>query len=43
VGRAVGFGVGLGVGLGVGFGVAVVDPHLSANRTVHILRPSAPL
>ncbi len=52
VGFGVGLGVARGLavacawgfGLAVGFGVALtVEPHLSANRTVHIFLPSGPL
>ena len=44
VGLGFGFGVAAGFGLTVGLGVAfTVEPHLSANRTVHIFLPSAPL
>src|SRR5690349_12919144 len=55
VGRGVGLGVGFGVaagfaaGFATGFGLLVdpppppLDAHESANRTVHIFLPSAPL
>ncbi len=43
VARGVARGLGFGVGFGVGRGAVDVEPHLSANRTVHIFLPSGPL